>query len=133
MQAYVGTQPDKLREAVEAFEAIMENMPVSLPQMENARQSVLKQIAAGRLTKADIYWTWHANRDKGFPNRDLRADVYHKLERADAADLIHFQQRHVKGRRYTWLVLGDRKQIDFKYLRKIGKLQELTLEDVFGY
>lgn len=133
LQAYVGTQPDKLREAVEAFEAIMENMPVSLPQMENARQSVLKQIAAGRLTKADIYWTWHANRDKGFPNRDLRADVYHKLERADAADLIHFQQRHVKGRRYTWLVLGDRKQIDFKYLRKIGKLQELTLEDVFGY
>ncbi|MBV6443403.1 MAG: hypothetical protein EPGJADBJ_05143 [Saprospiraceae bacterium] len=133
LQAYVGTQPDKLREAVDAFEAILENMPVSLPQMENARQSVLKQIAAGRIKKADVYWTWRANRDKGFPNRDLRADVYHKLEHADAADLIHYQQRHVKGRRYTWLVLGDRQHIDFKYLRKIGKVKELTLEDVFGY
>ncbi|HRI60327.1 MAG TPA: insulinase family protein, partial [Saprospiraceae bacterium] len=101
LKAYVGTQPDKLREAVEAFDAILENMPVSLPQMENARQSVLKQIAAGRITKTDLYWTWRGNRDKGFPNRDLRADVYHKLEHADAADLIHFQQRHVKGRHYT--------------------------------
>jgi predicted Zn-dependent peptidase len=133
LQAYVGTQPDKLREAVEAFEEILENMPVSLPQVENARQSVLKQIAASRLTKADLYWTWRANRDKGFPNRDLRADVYDKLERAAAADLIHYQQRHVKGRHYTWLVLGDRQRIDFKYLQKIGKVRELTLEEVFGY
>jgi predicted Zn-dependent peptidase len=133
LQAYVGTQPDKLREAVEAFDAILENMPVSLPQMENARQSVLKQIAASRITKADIYWTWRSNRNKGFPNRDLRADVYRTLEQADAADLIHYQQRHVKGRHYTWLVLGDRERIDFKYLRKIGKVRELTLEDVFGY
>lgn len=133
LQAYVGTQPDKLREAVEAFQTILETMPVSLPQIENARQSVLKQIAATRITKTDLYWTWRANRDKGFPNRDLRADIYHKLEHADAADLIHYQQRHVKGRRYTWLVLGDRERIDFQYLRKIGPVQELTMEEVFGY
>ncbi len=133
LQAYVGTQPDKLREAVEAFEAILENMPVSLSQIEHARQSVLKQIAAGRITKAELYWAWRANRDRGFPNRDLRADIYNALEKADAADLIHYQQRHVKGRHYTWLVLGDRQRIDFKYLRKIGKVQELTLEEIFGY
>lgn len=133
LQAYVGTQPDKLREAIEAFEAILEDMPVSLSQIENARQSVLKQIAAGRITKADIYWTWRANLHKGFKNRDLRADIYQTLERANATDLIHYQQQHVKGRHYTWMVLGDRKHIDFKYLRKIGKVQELTLEEIFGY
>lgn len=133
LQAYVGTQPDKLREAVEAFEAILEDMPVSHTQMEHARQSVLKQIAAGRITKSELYWTWRANRDRGFLNRDLRADVYRRLEHADAADLIHYQQRHVKGRRYTWLVLGDRQHIDFKYLKKIGNVRELTMEEVFGY
>jgi predicted Zn-dependent peptidase len=133
LQAYVGTQPDKIREAVEAFEAILEEMPVSLPQMEHARQSVLKQIAASRLRGADLYWTWRANRDKGFPNRDLRADIYHQLEKAQPADLLRYQQQRVKGRAYTWLVLGDRQHIDFKYLRKIGLLRELTLEEVFGY
>ncbi len=133
LQAYVGTQPDKLRDAVDAFQAILEEMPVSLPQIETARQSVLKQIAAGRITQANIYWTWRGNKHRGFLNRDLRADVYQHLEKADSADLVAYQQRHVKGRHYTWLVLGDRQHVDFKYLRKIGKVEELTLEEVFGY
>jgi len=133
LQSYIGTQPDKLYEAIEAFQTILETMPVSLPQMENARQSVLKQIASGRIKKADLYWTWRANRDKGFPNHDLRSDIYRTLEKADAADLIHYQQKQVKGRKYTWLILGDRDRIDFKFLKKIGKVQELTLEEIFGY
>lgn len=133
LQAYVGTQPDKVRDAVEAFEAIMENMPVSLPQIENARQSVLKQIAAGRITKADIYWTWRSNRDRGFLNRDLRQDVYETISQAEATDLINYQLKHVKGRQYTWLVMGERKSVDFEYLKKIGKVVELSLEEVFGY
>jgi hypothetical protein len=101
--------------------------------MEHARQSVLKQIAAGRITKADIYWTWRTTRDLGLPNRDLREDVYNTLSDAGAEDLIRYQHQHIRGRQYTWLVMGDRKQVDFKYLRKIGKVEELTLEAVFGY
>jgi predicted Zn-dependent peptidase len=131
LQGYVGTQPDKLRDAVDAFQNILENMPVSLPQIETARQSVLKQIAAGRLSRAELYWIWRANRDKGFVNRDLREDTYKALQSAKASDLIDFQQKHVKGRHYTWLVLGDRQAVDFKYLRKIGKVTELTLDEVF--
>lgn len=133
LQSYIGTQPDKLYEAVETFQSMLENMPVSLPQMENARQSVLKQIASGRIKKADLYWTWRSNRDKGFANHDLRADIFHTLEKANAADLIHYQQRHIKGRKHTWLIMGDRQYVDFKYLKKIGKVQELTMEEIFGY
>lgn len=133
LQGYVGTQPDKLRDAVDAFQAILEEMPVSLPQMEHARQGVLKQIAAGRITQSELYWAWRSSRDRGYANRDLREDTYKIIEKADAEDLLNFQKKHVKGRHYTWLVLGERERIDFKYLRKIGKVVELTLEEVFGY
>ncbi len=133
LQSYVGTQPDKLRDAVDAFELILEEMPVSLPQIENARQSVLKQIAASCISKNDIYWTWRANRDRGFLNHDLRSDIYKTLEKAGAEDLIEFQRRHIKGRHYAWMILGDRERIDFEYLRKIGPVKELTLEEIFGY
>jgi len=131
LQGYVGTQPDKLRDAVEAFQAILENMPVSLPQIETARQSVMKQIAASRLTRSELFWTWRGNRDKGFPNRDLRQDTYNAMQAAKPEELIEFQEQRVKGRHYTWLVLGDRQSVDFKYLRKIGKVQELTLDEIF--
>lgn len=133
LQGYVGTQPDKLRDAVDAFQQILENMPVSGPQMEHARQGVMKQIAAGRITKADLYWAWRGSRDKGFANRDLREDIYRIIEKADASNLLEFQTKHIKGRHYTWLVLGERERIDFKYLKKIGKVVELSLEQVFGY
>ncbi len=133
LQGYVGTQPDKLRDAVDAFQAILEDMPVSLPQMQHARQGVLKQIAAGRITQTELYWTWRSSRDKGFANRDLREDIYNTIEKAEAPDLLNFQQKHVKGRSYTWLVLGERERIDFKYLKKIGKVVELNLEELFGY
>ncbi len=132
LQAYVGTQPDKLREAIEAFQTIMEDMPVSLAQMETARQSVLKQIAASRITRSDIFWTWRGNRDKGFSNRDLRRDIYEAMMQATSDDLIRFHHEKVKGRKYTWLVLGDRDTLDFKYLKKIGKVTELKPEEIFG-
>ncbi|MBL7803181.1 MAG: insulinase family protein [Saprospiraceae bacterium] len=133
LQSYVGTQPDKLREAVDAFDHILENMPVSNTQIENARQSVLKQISAGAIHKAELYWTWRTNRDRGFLNRDLRADVYQTLSRSGPDALLAFQQKYIRGRKFAWMVLGDRSKIDFDYLKKIGPVKELTLEEIFGY
>jgi predicted Zn-dependent peptidase len=132
LQSYVGTQPDKLREATEAFQAILEDMPVSAPQMEQARLSVVKQIAADRIAPDELYWTWRSNRDKGF-DEDLRKRIFEHTQQATNDDLIAFQKKYIKGRKYTWLVLGERERIDFKYLKKIGKVEELTLEEVFGY
>ncbi len=132
LQAYVGTQPDKLRDAVLAFQTILENMPISHSQMEHARQSVLKQIAASRVTHSDIYWTWRANLDRGF-RHDLRQDIYQTLKSAQPEDLIRYQQQYIKNRRFQWLVLGDRKAVDFQYLKTLGKVKELTLAEIFGY
>ncbi len=132
LQCYVGTQPDKLREAVEAFQTLLEEMPVIPSQIETARQSVLKQIAAGRIAKSDLYWTLRTNSDRGLP-RDLRADMYQRLQQARPEDLLRFQQERMRNRDYVWLVMGERDRIDFNYLSKIGRVRELTLEQIFGY
>ncbi|MDX2133460.1 MAG: insulinase family protein [Saprospiraceae bacterium] len=131
MRAYVGTQPDKLREAVTAFQSILENMPVSTSQMSFARQSVLKQIAASRISRADLYWNWRSVRDRGY-RHDLREDKYRFFQQATPDSLTDYHARHIKGRHYTWLVLGDRDRVDFAFLKTIGKVKELTLGDIFG-
>jgi hypothetical protein len=51
---------------------------------------------------------------------------------ATPEDLIRFHDERVKGRKYTWLVLGDRNNLDFGYLGKIGKVTELKPEEIFG-
>ena len=47
-------------------------------------------------------------------------------------DLVRFHDERVRGRKYTWLVLGDRNNLDFEFLKKIGKVTELKLEEIFG-
>ena len=47
-----------------------------------------------------------------------RLVVFVPYQQAEATDLMNYQRRHVKGRQYTWLVLGERNSIDFAYLRK---------------
>lgn len=130
--AYVGTQPDKLKDAISAMHDIIENMPISETQIEQARQSVLKTIESERVTKANIYWTYRNNMDRGIEN-DIRQSIYEVMGTSTVDDLREFQQKYVKGRHYTILVLGDRSKLDFGYLQSLGEVKELNLEEVFGY
>ncbi len=132
LQAFVGTQPDKLHEALTALRGIIDDMPVAPEQFEQTRQSVLRQMATSRIPASKLFWAAQQNLDRGF-DRDLRRDVYLQAEAMQLDDLMRFQQQHVQGRHYTYLVLGDRDRIDFKELERIGPVQELTLEQLFGY
>ncbi len=130
--AYVGTQPDKMQDAITAMQDIIENMPISETQIVQARQSVLKTIESERITRANVYWTYRNNKDRGIEN-DVRQTIYETIQTTTVEDLVAFQQKYVKGRHYTILVLGDRSKLDFDYLKSIGEVEELSLEEVFGY
>ena len=111
---------------------IVENMPVSPAQIENARQSILKKIESERITKESIYWTYLAAKKLNL-DHDIRQDVYNTVKIANQDDLVKFQKDHVKGRKYTILVMGEKTKLDMDYLKTLGKVEELSLKDVFGY
>ena len=48
-------------------------------------------------------------------------------------DVIATQQKWVKGRDYTYAILGDIKDLDTGYLSTLGPVKTVTLEDIFGY
>jgi len=132
LRAYVGTQADKMPDAIRAMQEIIENMPLSEAQIGQAIQSIQKKIETGRITKDGIYWSYLAAKDRGV-DHDLRRDVYEKMKIATPKDLKNFHQKFVKGRNYTFLVLGSKESVDMDYLKTIGKVTELSLDEVFGY
>ena len=132
LQAYVGTQPDKIKEALHAMREILEDMPISETQIENARQSVLKSIETERITKANVYWSYRSNLDKGI-DFDIRKPIYEAIQELTVQDLKDFHQKHVKGRNYSMLILGDRDRVDASFLQTLGTFEELSLEEIFGY
>ncbi|MEZ5042484.1 MAG: insulinase family protein [Saprospiraceae bacterium] len=132
LQAYLGTQPDKLPDAIPFLLNILENMPVVETSMENARLSILKRMESSRIPSNDVFWEAQKVKDLGF-EEDLDKLLYERLKSASLDDLLHFQKTHVKDRYYSFLVLGDKRQTDLKYLETFGSLRTVDLEEVFGY
>ncbi len=131
-QAYVGTQADKMPDAIKAMQEIIEKMPISEQQIENARMSILKRIESERITKSNIFFTAKANAERGY-DYDMRKDVYEKMKTVSVAELKAFQEKYVKGRNYTIMVLANKSKINPDYLKTLGTVEELSLEEVFGY
>ncbi|MEM6966708.1 MAG: insulinase family protein [Bacteroidota bacterium] len=132
MNAYVGTQADKLKEAVAAMQEIIEDMPFSPEQIEQARQAILKKYESERVNDGSKYWAYRGAKDKGY-ERDLREDIYNRIKTVTPAELKAFQEKYVKGRNYVICVLGNKENVDLEYLKTLGEVEELTKEQIFGY
>ena len=130
--AYLGTQVDKLGEATESLLDLMNNMPEVQDQFEDAKTAAMKKIETSRTKKSDLFWQFLAakkmNRDY-----DINRDIYSSLEQMDINQLKLFFDNNIKGRNYTFCVIGNQNLVDHNKLKDIGQYQELTLEEIFGY
>ena len=130
--AFIATQNDKMRTAIEAFDEIINQMPESEAAFELAKRGILGTIASTRPTKGDILWLYLAALDKGtFSNRDQA--IYEQVQHLTLADIVAFQQEWIQDRPYVYCVLGDKNDIDLNYLRTLGPVKELSQEEIFGY
>lgn len=130
--AYIGTQSDKLPEAMVGLTSLLNNMPESELTFSSARDNLIQKYNTERITKSGILASYLASERLGL-NRDIRKDIYEKALNMSLADIKKFQEKNVKGSKYTTLVLGDKDKLDTKTLEKYGKVKFLTLEEIFGY
>jgi predicted Zn-dependent peptidase len=132
LQAYLGTQPDKLQEAIPALRHIIEEMPLLEAPFENARHSVLKQIESERVSNSELFNNYYLAKARGL-DTDIRKNVYEIVRKLTLSDLDTFHQKYIKNRGYNFVIMGNRQNIDMAYFESIGKVHELTSEEVFGY
>jgi len=132
LQAYLGTQPDKLTDAITALLEIFENMPLDKSPFDQARVSIIRQIESDRTLPTELYWRAKDMQERGYAY-DLNRDIYKKMQKVEMEDLRIFHEKFVKSRPFTFLVLGDKSRLDMEYLASLGEIKELSLEEVFGY
>jgi len=130
--AYIGTQANKLPEAVDAMLDLMNNMPEAEKQFEDAKTATLKKIAAQRITKSNIFWKYEGLKNRGI-DHDNREEIYKEVEKMTMSDLKTFFDENIKGGNYTTLVIGNKTDLDLKSLEKLGKVQELEIDYLFNY
>ena len=129
---YVATQVDKLKLATDGLLELLNNMPHDEKAFENARIAIQKKIESERITKDQIYWTYDSNKDLGI-DTDYRKGVYDLAKKATFKDLDKFFNENVKDSNYAFLVVGNKKLVNMRTLKKLGKVKVLSLKDLFGY
>ncbi len=130
--AYIGTQANKMPQAVDAMMDLMTNMPAAQEQFEQAKEATLKKIAAQRITKSNIFWSYERLLKRGIYN-DNREEMYNSIKNMTLSDLEVFFNNNIKGEKYNVLVIGNKKDVDLDALSKLGKVQEMDIDYLFNY
>jgi predicted Zn-dependent peptidase len=130
--SYIACGTGKMAEAIEAFNHLMIDMPENENAFKIAKESAINYYRTARIKKENYIWTYLSWKKLGL-TEDPRKDNYEALPSLTLADIKQFQKDKVTGKPRTYLVLGNTKELDMKYLKKIGKVKTLKLEDIFGY
>ena len=132
VQAYIGTQTNKLPLAVDAMKGLLNDMPEVEAQFLDSKTSALKRIASQRVTKANIFWSYRRLLKKGI-DFDVRKDIYKEIEAMTLSDLKLFFNQRIKNKNFTALVIGNKKDMNLKALSRLGKVKEMDIDFLFNY
>jgi predicted Zn-dependent peptidase len=132
VMAYIGTQADKQEEAMNALIDLLNNIPESEQNFENAKKAIMKKIESDRITKTSVFFNYLSAKDKGL-DYDIRESIYNRVKDMNFDNLRAFHDKYVKDKSYNIAVLGSKDKLNFTALNKYGAVKELSLDEIFGY
>ena len=130
--SYIGTQSDKLEEAMAGMSELLNVMPEADANMKNAKEAIIKKIRTERITKSRVIDEYEKLSRMGI-NYDIRKDLYENISSFDMATLREFHNNHIANDTRVVMVIGSIKDLDLKVLEEYGEIKILSLEEVFGY
>ena len=130
--SYVGTQSDKLGEALDGMSDLLNKMPESPENMSNAKEGIIQKLRTERLTKSRILSEYERAVKMGI-DYDIRENIYNEVQDMDMSTLVNFHNLHIANGTRIVMVLGDKENLDLEVLKEYGEIKFLTLEDIFGY
>ncbi|MCX6141572.1 MAG: insulinase family protein [Candidatus Kapabacteria bacterium] len=132
MTGFIGTQADKLIEAIDGLRDLLHTLPEIPSTLENARASVKQSIASERIVRDDILWNYVGARRFGRKDDD-RKNVYANIDACTMQDLQTFYAKAVMDRCKVIAILADVEKIDMKALEKYGNVRVVRKSELFPY
>ena len=130
--AYIGTQADKLPEAMSGMTDLLTNMPQSDVQFKAAKASLEQKLRTERSTKSKVLFDFYSANKLGL-RENISGKIFENVRKMELKDVAEFHRKNVKNLTYTTLVMGKKSDLNMKELEKYGEVIFLTLTDLFGY
>lgn len=131
LEAFVGTQVDKVPDAIPAITELLVEMPIVEKQIQEAISGVLKEIESNRVRKESWIYDYLSNRKLGL-NKTKDEIVYPYIKKMTSKKLINFFNKYIKSAHFNYVIIGDKNKLDMDFIKSLGEYRELNLEDIFG-
>ncbi len=132
INAYIGTQADKMPEAITSMNELIKTMPETDQLLISAKASIMSQIESERYDDEDLLSLKNRLAKLGL-TEDPRKLIYEKIKDLSFTDLQNYFRTNINVPGYTLCVVGSKKKIQMPELMKYGQLMEVNLQMLFGY
>ena len=129
---FIGCGTDKMQESIEAFNELLANMPENESSFTIAKNASIDAYRTSRIQPKELVWRYLGWQKLGL-NEDPRKANFEGLQTLNYKDIKQFQTEYVSGKPRTFVVLGNTSEMDMKFLKTLGKVKILKLQEIFGF
>lgn len=130
--AYVGTQADKINEAIPAMNELLNTLPYNEANIENAKASIKNNIETERINDESVIFNYVSNQKLGI-NHDIRKDIYENIDQINFTEMNNFYKANYAGKPYFYTIVASKEKVNLNDLAKYGQVIEVSISDIFGY
>jgi predicted Zn-dependent peptidase len=129
---YVGTQADKLPDAMKAVNDLLTKLPESEKNWEIGKKSIKQGFETRRISKTGILFNYQNALRLGL-DHDVRKDIYEGINNISLSDIKQFHGDYMKDKPWNIKLIGSKDKINMEDLKKYGKVVPLSMKDIFGF
>ena len=131
-RATINSQNDKLQKAVEGFAEIIEDLPQAPENLEIAKSAILARLRTQRTIGISVLNSYLSAQELGL-SEPREKIIFEKVGDLTMDDLLATHDKWIKGRNYFYGVVGDTKDLDMNFLKTLGPVKIVDLDEIFGY
>lgn len=131
IQSYIGTQADKIHDAIKAMNELLNNPPISETLFNVAKNTLINTLVSERIINDKVLDTYQSLQRYGI-EEDNHKKIYDYVKSSTPEDIKRFNAQYYKVPK-VYLILGDKNRIKTEELQQYGEVKILSPEQIFGY
>lgn len=132
MEGYIGTQADKLNDALASMNTLLTKLPKDDPNFANVKESLLSQSRTSRMDRADILGFDDMIRRFGL-GLDWQQRSYDAIGKVTYGELHRFFDDNIARKPKVIAIIGSKERLDIPTLERYGKVHVVTVKDLFPW
>ena len=130
--SFIGTQSDKMKEAIEGMNELHKTLPKTEANFNQARMAIISKMNTQRTSKTALFWFNRSLIEMGLDS-NYQEGMYKGVSSASLDDLYEFHAKMYSQTPFNYAIMGDKAKLDMEYLKSLGTFVEIDIKTLFGY